>query len=103
MHGSLFDPVPVGLSIRIAIVDIHNYILSIESVVGERAILTANLSIDEPNLLAEAVALTMFLVEGGGVTVDQDKIVQWMNTMRLGDGGFISTVDTIVATEALVK
>ena len=26
-----------------------------------------------------------------------------MNTMRLGDGGFISTVDTIVALEALVK
>ena len=32
----------------------------------------------------------------------QDKIVQWLNTMRLGDGGFISTVDTIVAMEALV-
>jgi CD109 antigen len=47
--------------------------------------------------------LTMFLVEGGGVTVDQDKIVQWMNTMRLGNGGFISTVDTIIATEALVR
>ena len=95
--------------------------------------------------------LTMFRVEGGGVTVDQgrdkelcelgqvffayqqfccrisfqnstmsfslktgtshnsiaianpqDKIVQWLNTMRLGDGGFISTVDTIVAMEALV-
>ena len=25
-----------------------------------------------------------------------------MNTMRLGDGGFISTVDTVVALEALV-
>ena len=30
------------------------------------------------------------------------QIVQWLNTMRLGDGGFISTVDTIVAMEALV-
>ena len=28
--------------------------------------------------------------------------MQWLNTMRLGDGGFISTVDTIVAMEALV-
>ncbi len=26
-----------------------------------------------------------------------------MNTMRLGDGGFISTVDTIVAMESLVR
>ena len=25
-----------------------------------------------------------------------------MNTMRLGDGGFISTVDTVIALEALV-
>ena len=33
----------------------------------------------------------------------QDRIVQWMNTMRLGDGGFISTVDTVVALESLVK
>jgi len=47
--------------------------------------------------------LTLFLVEGGGVTVLQDQIVDWLNTMRLGDGGFISTVDTIVATEALVR
>ena len=30
------------------------------------------------------------------------QIVEWMNTMRLGDGGFISTIDTIVALEALV-
>ena len=45
----------------------------------------------------------MFLVEGGGVTIIQDQIVQWLNTMRLGEGGFISTVDTIVALEALVR
>ncbi len=45
----------------------------------------------------------MFLVEGGGNTIILDKVVQWMNTMRLGDGGFISTVDTIVAMEALVR
>ena len=33
----------------------------------------------------------------------QDQIVWWLNTMRLGVGGFISTVDTVVALEALVK
>ena len=33
----------------------------------------------------------------------QDQIVRWLNTMRLGVGGFISTVDTVVALEALVK
>ena len=47
--------------------------------------------------------LCSFLIEGGGVTLMQDRIVQWMNTMRLGDGGFISTVDTVVALESLVK
>ena len=46
--------------------------------------------------------LTLFLIEGGGVTVLQDQIVTWLNTMRLGVGGFIATVDTIVALEALV-
>ena len=47
--------------------------------------------------------LTLFLVEGGGITVLQDQIVRWLNTMRLGVGGFISTVDTVVALEALVR
>jgi len=46
--------------------------------------------------------LTLFRVEGGGITVLQDQIVKWLNTMRLGVGGFISSVDTIVALEALV-
>ena len=46
--------------------------------------------------------LTTFLVDGGGVTFLQDQIVEWLNTMRLGKGGFISTVDTIVCLEALV-
>jgi len=57
-------------------------------------------------LAVEATAyalLTLFMVEGGGVTVLQDQIVEWLNTMRLGDGGFIGTVDTIVAMEALVR
>ena len=45
---------------------------------------------------------TIFLMEGGGVTFTQEKIVQWINSMRLNDGGFISTVDTIVANQALV-
>ena len=41
-------------------------------------------------------------MEGGGVTFLQEKTVEWLNTMRLGDGGFISTVDTVVALQALV-
>lgn len=32
----------------------------------------------------------------------QEKVVEWLNTMRLGEGGFISTVDTVVALQALV-
>ena len=53
---------------------------------------------DDDALAVEATGyalLTMFMVEGGGVTIIQDQIVQWLNTMRLGDGGFISTVDTV--------
>ena len=46
--------------------------------------------------------LTMFMVEGGGVTIIQDQIVQWLNTMRLGDGGFISTVDTVIHSSFLI-
>ena len=46
--------------------------------------------------------ITMFLVEGGGVTPIQGQIVRWLNTMRLGTGGFISAVDTIAALQALV-
>ena len=46
--------------------------------------------------------LTLFLVQGGGVTILQDQIVEWLNTMRLGNGGFIATVDTIITLEALV-
>ena len=45
--------------------------------------------------------LTLFQLEGGGITILQDEIVRWLNTMRLGVSGFISTVDTIVALEAL--
>ncbi len=36
------------------------------------------------------------------MTFLQEKTVEWLNTMRLGDGGFISTVDTVVALQALV-
>ena len=47
--------------------------------------------------------LTLFVVEGGGITVLQDQIVRWLNSMRMGVGGFIATVDTVVALEALVR
>ncbi|TRY72565.1 hypothetical protein TCAL_06513 [Tigriopus californicus] len=60
---------------------------------------------DNDALAVEATGyalLSIFMMEGGGITFTQEKIVQWLNTMRLGDGGFISTVDTIVALQALV-
>ena len=41
-------------------------------------------------------------MQGGGVTMIQEQIVNWLNSMRLGDGGFISNVDTIIALQALV-
>ena len=47
--------------------------------------------------------LTLFLVKGGGMTILQDQIVNWLNSMRMAYGGFLSTVDTIVALEALVR
>ena len=47
--------------------------------------------------------LSLFQLEGGGITILQDEIVKWLNTMRQGVGGFVSTVDTIIAMEALVK
>jgi len=46
--------------------------------------------------------LTIFLVRGSDMTILQDQVVNWLNTMRLGYGGFQSSVDTIVALEALV-
>ena len=45
--------------------------------------------------------LSLYQLEAGGVTILQDEIVRWLNTMRLGVAGFISTVDTIVALEAI--
>jgi len=47
--------------------------------------------------------LTLFMVEGGGITILQGQIVKWLNTMRLGVGGFISSIDTVIALEALVR
>ncbi len=47
--------------------------------------------------------LTLFLVKGSGMAVLQDQIVNWLNSMRMAYGGFLSTVDTIVALEALVR
>ena len=61
---------------------------------------------DDDALAVEATGyalLTMFMVEGGGVTIIQDQIVQWLNTMRLGDGGFISTVDTVTHCLTLAR
>ena len=61
---------------------------------------------DNDALAVEATSytlLTLFLVEGGRNTILLDKMVQWLNTMRQGDGGFISTVDTVIALDALIQ
>ena len=58
---------------------------------------------DNDALAVEATAYalhTLFLMKGGGVTILQEQIVAWLNTMRLGEGGFIATMDTIVALQA---
>ena len=46
--------------------------------------------------------MTMFLIEGGGITTEHGQIVRWLNTMRHGDGGFISAPNTLAAMQALV-
>jgi len=46
--------------------------------------------------------LTIFLVRGSDMGILQDQVVNWLNSMRIGYGGFLSSVDTIVALEALV-
>lgn len=53
-------------------------------------------------LYGQYLVENIFQIEGGGVTFVQEKIVQWLNTMRMADGGFVSTIDTIVALQALV-
>ena len=71
-----------------------------------RPYLEAKDSQDNDALAVEATGYALnaiFQQEGGGVTFRQEKIVQWLNSMRLNDGGFISTVDTVVASQALVQ
>lgn len=46
-------------------------------------------------------SLVLNQVEGGGVTFTQEKVVEWLNSMRLADGGFVAAVDTIIALQAL--
>ncbi|XP_015919307.1 CD109 antigen [Parasteatoda tepidariorum] len=49
---------------------------------------------------ATAYALLVYVRYNGIIT---DQIVKWLNTMRTTDEGFISSQDTIVATEALIE
>ncbi|XP_037084851.1 CD109 antigen-like [Pollicipes pollicipes] len=49
-----------------------------------------------------AYALLVYLIRDG-INIDQEKMVLWLNTMRLHDGGFITTTDTLVALRALVE
>ncbi|ROT65787.1 hypothetical protein C7M84_016234 [Penaeus vannamei] len=51
---------------------------------------------------ASSYALLVYLIRDG-VNIIQERIVEWLNAMRMHDGGFISTVDTLVALEALTE
>ncbi|MCL4126393.1 UNVERIFIED_CONTAM: hypothetical protein GTU68_060202 [Idotea baltica] len=51
---------------------------------------------------ATSYALLVYLIREG-VTIDQNRIVDWLNAMRMHDGGFISTVDTLIALQALTE
>ncbi|KAL7646788.1 UNVERIFIED_CONTAM: hypothetical protein RMT77_002043 [Armadillidium vulgare] len=51
---------------------------------------------------ATSYALLVYLIREG-VTFDQNRIVDWLNAMRLHDGGFTSTVDTLIALQALTE
>ncbi|CAG7731091.1 unnamed protein product [Allacma fusca] len=51
---------------------------------------------------ATSFALLTYLIRDG-ITAIPEKAVAWLNTMRLTDGGFISTLDTAVAFEALTE
>ncbi|XP_050713228.1 CD109 antigen-like isoform X2 [Eriocheir sinensis] len=51
---------------------------------------------------ATAYALLVYLMHDG-VHMDQERIVKWLNGMRMHDAGFISTVDTLVALQALTE
>ncbi|XP_069938701.1 CD109 antigen [Cherax quadricarinatus] len=51
---------------------------------------------------ATSYALLVYLIRDG-VNIIQERIVEWLNAMRMHDGGFISTVDTLVALQALTE
>ncbi|XP_076046263.1 CD109 antigen-like [Oratosquilla oratoria] len=51
---------------------------------------------------ATSYALMVYLIRDG-VTIIQERIVEWLNAMRMHDGGFISTVDSLVALKALTQ
>ncbi|KAK7085756.1 hypothetical protein SK128_008452, partial [Halocaridina rubra] len=51
---------------------------------------------------ATSYGLLVYLVRNG-VDIIQERIVEWLNAMRMHDGGFISTVDTLVAMQALTE
>ena len=46
---------------------------------------------DSHSVEATSYALLVYLIRDG-VDMDQERIVEWLNAMRMHDGGFISTV-----------
>ena len=57
-------------------------------------------SYDATNVETTAYALLTYV---GRQELFVEPIVKWLNTQRLSDGGWASTQDTIVATQALIE
>ncbi|XP_037068259.1 CD109 antigen-like [Pollicipes pollicipes] len=57
---------------------------------------------DAQGVEATSYALLVYLLRDG-VGIDQEKMVLWLNSMRQYNGAWISTVDTIVAMQALTE
>ncbi|XP_043206412.1 CD109 antigen-like [Amphibalanus amphitrite] len=57
---------------------------------------------DAQSVEATSYALLVYL-HRDGVGIDQEKMVLWLNSMRMCSAGFVSTVDTIVAMQALTE
>lgn len=71
---------------------------------NQRPFLQPRLPMDQDALAVEtsAYALLVYLARDG-IGDLQQRIVTWLNTMRMTDGGFVSIYDSLVAMEALTE
>ncbi|XP_037085494.1 complement C3-like [Pollicipes pollicipes] len=57
---------------------------------------------DAQSVEATSYGLLVYLLRDG-VGIDQEKMVKWLNSMRMFDAAWISTVDSIMAMQALTE